>query len=101
MYFIFVLAYLTTASEANWTSVWMSFFMAAILLMTVITLASVNHIHKHSMAIRRIGIRTDARLMQGYVVCWLGLIIFSLAVYALSFCLEPVDKHGFRSVSAA
>lgn len=101
MYFIFVLAYLTTASEANWTSVWMSFFMAAILLMTVITLASVNHIHKHSMAIRRIGIRTDARLMQGYVVCWLGLIIFYLAVYALSFCLEPVDKHGFRSVSAA
>ena len=68
-----------------WTPVFYMSVSAADISMLVISLVSVLHIHRNSKVIERLGVKTDSTLMKLYAFCWIGLNLFDIVLFALSF----------------
>ena len=76
--------------------------IGALTSMTFMTLYSLLHIQKHSKADKRIGIKTDSKLMAAYTLC-IGLIallffpnaiVGSIAVPSMLDRYKDVISHG-------
>lgn len=73
-----------------WNYVWFVFYSICNLIMMLATLFSVQHIHRYSKSIERMGIKTNIRLMYLYVFLWISLnviILVQITIYSIS-------KHG-------
>ena len=74
----------------QWNYVWSVFYSFCNMTMMIVTLFSVQHIHRYSKSIERMGIKTNIRLMYLYVFCWISLnliILVQITIYSIS-------KHG-------
>ena len=81
-----------------WNYVWSVFYSVCNLIMMLATLSSVQHIHRYSKSIERMGIKSNIRLMYLYVFFWISLnVIILVQITFLSSCksLERRSREAF------
>ena len=81
--------------SSTWEDIFKVFYVFSITIITFMTLASVNYIHKHSKAIEYLGIKANSTLMKVYGICWLVILLCLIAdtiMIILNHALREDDK---------